>query len=120
MKRTTNLLFAAMLALAGLAAASCVKIIPVSSISVSQTSLTLTEGEEAHLTVTVVPDDATDKSVVWKTSDAAVATVNDGLVRAVAPGTATITVTTADGKQTASCFVTVNRQAIPVLHFRIC
>ena len=114
MKRTSNLLFAALLALVGLVAASCVKTIPVSGLSVSQTSLTLTEGEEAHLTVTVIPEDATDKSVVWKSSDAAVATVNDGLVRAVAPGTATITVATVDGQKTASCFVTVNRQAVPV------
>ena len=112
--KLSNLLFAATLALVGLSAASCVKTIPVSGLTVSQTSLTLTEGEEAHLTVTVVPDNATDKSVVWKSSDAAVATVNDGLVRAVAPGTATITVATPDGQQTASCFVTVNRQAVPV------
>lgn len=112
--KLSNLLFAALLALVGLSAASCVKTVPVSGLSVSQTSLTLTEGEEAHLTVTVVPDNATDKSVVWKSSDAAVATVNDGLVRAVAPGTATITVATPDGQQTASCFVTVNRQAVPV------
>ena len=112
--KLSNLLFAATLALVGLSAASCVKTVPVSGLSVSQTSLTLTEGEEAHLTVTVVPDNATDKSVVWKSSDAAVATVNDGLVRAVAPGTATITVATPDGQQTASCFVTVNRQAVPV------
>ncbi len=116
MNRLNNtILSAAALGLLALLAASCIKTIPVSSLSVSQTSLTLVEGEEAHLTVTVSPADATDPSVVWRSSDPAVATVNDGLVRAVAPGTATITVATLDGQQTASCAVTVNRQAVPVV-----
>lgn len=115
MNRLNNtILSAAALGLLALLAASCIKTIPVSSLSVSPTSLTLVEGEEAHLTVTVTPADATDPSVVWRSSDPAVATVNDGLVHAVAPGTATITVSTPDGQQTASCAVTVNRQAVPV------
>ena len=112
MKRTANLFFAAMLALVGLAATSCVKTIPVSRLTLSQTSLTLTEGEDANLTVTVVPDDATDKTLIWSSSDATVATVNEGLVRAVAPGSATITVKTVDGLVSASCAVTVNKLII--------
>lgn len=101
-----------MLALVGLAATSCVKTIPVSRLTLSQTSLTLTEGEDANLTVTVVPDDATDKTLIWSSSDATVATVNEGLVRAVAPGSATITVKTVDGLVSASCAVTVNKLII--------
>ena len=115
MKKLFKTIRAAALGLLVLGTASCcLKDIPVTGLSLSQTSLTLIEGEEAHLTVTVTPADATDPGVVWRSSDASVATVNDGLVKAVAPGTATITVSTPDGLQTASCIVTVNRQAVPV------
>lgn len=115
MKTLFKAFHAAALGLLVLGTASCcLKDIPVSGLSVSQTTLTLIEGEEAHLTVTVTPANATDPSVIWRSSDASVATVNDGLVHAVAPGTATITVSTPDGLQTASCIVTVNRQAVPV------
>ena len=56
---------------------------------------------------TVLPAEATDKSVTWSSSNEAVATVTDGVVTAVAAGTATITVTTTDGAKTATCAVTV-------------
>lgn len=64
-------------------------------------------GETLTLTPTVLPDNATDKTVTWTTSNASVATVANGVVTAVAPGTATITVTTTDGAKTATCTVTV-------------
>ena len=65
-------------------------------------------GETLTLTPTVLPAEATDKSVTWSSSNEAVATVsNDGVVTAVAAGTATITVTTTDGAKTATCAVTV-------------
>ena len=65
-------------------------------------------GETLTLTPTVAPGNATDKSVTWSSSNEAVATVsNDGVVTAVAAGTATITVTTTDGAKTATCAVTV-------------
>ena len=112
MKQIRFLSATAGIAALALLAASCVKIIPVTRLTLSQTSLTLTVGEDANLTVTVVPDDATDKTLIWSSSDASVATVNEGLVRAVAPGSATITVKTADGLVSASCAVTVNRLII--------
>ena len=79
------------------------------SIELGQASAEMTEGETLQLTATVLPEDATDKSVTWSTSDENVATVDDsGLVTAVAPGTATITATTADGSNlSASCTVTI-------------
>lgn len=80
---------------------------PVSSISLSQTSLNLIKGGTSTLTVTYNPTDADSRSVTWSSSNTSVATVStDGLVTAVASGTATITATSANGK-TATCTVTV-------------
>ena len=112
MKLIRFLSCAASVAALALLTNSCIKDIPVSRLSLSETTLTLTVGEEANLSVTVTPDDATDKTVVWSTSDPNVATVSNGLVRAVAPGSATIYVKTADGLISASCAVTVNRLVI--------
>ena len=81
--------------------------VPVTSVSLDKTSLGLTEGDTETLTATVEPSDATNKNVTWSTSDASIATVTDGVVTAVAPGTATITVTTVDQSKTATCTVTV-------------
>ena len=83
-------------------------VVAVNSITLSQTEAAMTVGGETlTLTPTVLPDDATDKSVTWTSSDETVATVTDGVVTAVAAGTATITVTTTDGAKTATCAVTV-------------
>ena len=57
------------------------------------------------LTATVTPDNATDKTVTWTSSDSTVATVSDGTVKAVKAGTATITAKA--GEKTATCTVTV-------------
>ena len=83
------------------------EIIEVTSISLSQTSLTLEIGESQALTATVLPSNATAKSVTWTSSVQSVATVANGKVTAVGSGTATITATTSNGK-TATCTVTVN------------
>ena len=84
-------------------------VVAVNSITLSPTSATLTLGETETLTLipTVLPAEATDKSVTWSSSNEAVATVTDGVVTAVAAGEATITVTTTDGAKTATCAVTV-------------
>lgn len=82
-------------------------IIIVSSISLNKTELTLVEGDEETLIATITPDDATDKTVTWSTSDATVATVENGKVTAMKIGEATITVTTQDGNKTATCTVIV-------------
>ena len=84
--------------------------IPVTSITLDTTSEVLTAmGQTIQLTPTVLPDNATDKTVTWSSSNPAVATVSDtGLVTAVGDGTATITATAADGSGvTATCEVTV-------------
>jgi uncharacterized protein YjdB len=81
----------------------------VTGVTLAPTSATLTLGETETVTLipTVLPGDATDKSVTWSSSNEAVATVADGVVTAVAAGEATITVTTTDGAKTATCAVTV-------------
>ena len=89
--------------------------VPVTGVSLDKTTLTLTEGETATLVATVAPDDATEKSVTWSTSNDKAATVdNNGKVTAVAAGSAVITVTTADGGKTATCEVTVEAAVVAV------
>lgn len=84
------------------ALASCVTLTPDSK--------TLTgKGETVQLIATVTPDNAVNKKLTWTTSDSSVATVDEnGLVTAVANGTAIITVTTEDGEMTAASTITVN------------
>ena len=82
--------------------------IPVKSISLDKTTLELNAGDKQQLTATVSPSNATAKDIHWASSDGSVAVVNleDGLVTAVAPGTATITAYGSSGVS-ASCTVTV-------------
>lgn len=79
----------------------------VTGVSVDLDEVTLRAGQTTKLTATVSPSNATNKSVTWKSSNTAVATVSNGTITAKAGGTATITCTTADGGYTASCKVTV-------------
>ena len=81
----------------------------VTDVSLNKTSLTLTEGGSETLAATITPNNATNQNVTWKSSNPSVATVDEsGKVTAVAPGEATITVTTEDGSKTATCTVIVH------------
>ena len=86
------------------------KVISVESVRLNKSALTLTEGDSETLTATIYPSNATNKTAVWTSSNASVAAVSNGIVRALKAGTATITVTTADGAKTAECQVTVKRK----------
>ena len=89
--------------------------IPVTSITLNKSSLSLTVGDTEYLSASILPSNATDKSLFWSSDDTEVATVSNlGLVTAIAPGSATITVTTCDGNKKASCAVTVQAQTIAV------
>ena len=88
------------------------KVIAVESVELDKAELELTEGESAALVATVKPDDATDKTVTWSSSDPEVATVEDGVVTAVKEGTATITVSA--GEKSATCAVTVKAKEHPL------
>ena len=88
----------------------------VTGVSLDKTSLNLNPGKGDTLTATIMPDNATNKNVTWSSSEENVATVKDGVVTAVAEGTATITVTTEDGNKTATCTVIVtNNGSGPVV-----
>ncbi len=84
-------------------------VIYATSISLNNTSATITEGENMQLTATVLPTNATNRTVTWRSSNTSVATVNsNGVVTGINAGSATITATTADGTNlSASCTVTV-------------
>ena len=90
--------------------------IPVTSVTLNQDTATLSIGDTLQLTATVLPDNATNKTVTWLSTNTNVATVDGGVVVAVAQGTATIIVTTQDGNKTATCEVIVNPPApvVPV------
>ena len=87
-------------------AAAVPKVIPVSSVTLDKTSLMLERGSTATLVATITPENATDQTITWSSSDAAVATVDqNGKVTAVEAGLATITAKA--GEKTATCAVTV-------------
>lgn len=81
----------------------------VKSLTLSPTSLELTEGEQAPLEATVLPENAADKSIVWTSSKESVATVTpDGIVEALSAGTSYITATNKASGKSARCEVSVN------------
>ena len=89
--------------------------VPVNCVLLNKTSTTLTVGNTETLTATVEPANATNKAVTWSSDNSGVATVSNGVVTAVTPGTATITVTAqGDSTKSASCTVTVTAAAVPV------
>lgn len=91
--------------------ASCnveVEAVKTTGIKLNHTAITIIPKETSILTAIVNPSNATNKTVTWSSSNAAVATVdNTGKVTAKTEGTAIITVTTENGSYTAKCTVTV-------------
>ena len=83
--------------------------VKVSGVELDRETLSMSVDDTATLTVTVSPEDATNKNVTWESSDTAVATVENGVVNAISKGSAIITVTTEDGGYTATCTVTVKQ-----------
>jgi hypothetical protein len=120
MKKNFTLLAFAALGFAALTVTGCEpkptpepEPVPVSSVSLDVTSKTLEIGESVTLTATVLPENAENKSITWSVAPAGVVSVADGVVTALAEGTATVTATAADGSgKSASCTVTVNPKPI--------
>ena len=94
--------------------------IAVTGVSLNKTETAITVGGTETLTATVSPDDSTDKTVTWSSDNESVATVSDGVVTAVAEGTANITVTATNGTEDtsddkkATCAVTVETPVDPI------
>lgn len=86
--------------------------VAVSLVSLNMTSLELVEGDTETLTATVLPDDATDKTVSWSSSNTGVATVQDGTITAVKEGE--VVIIAKAGEKTASCKVSVQKKVIAV------
>ena len=84
--------------------------VKVTSISLSHTSSTIAKGESLTLTATITPSNAADNTVTWTSSNSTVATVENGVVTAVAPGTATITARAGDCSTTCKIIVKLNYQ----------
>ena len=91
------------------------KTVAVSGIYLNKAELSLDIGESATISCTVSPAGASDKNVKWASSDVSVATVTNGVVKAVAAGSAVITATTNDGGYAASCKVAVAEEK-PIAH----
>lgn len=80
----------------------------VTGVTLDKETLSMEVGSAPQtLVATIAPENATNKSVTWESSNPAAATVENGVVTAVAQGEATITVKTVDGEKTAECVVTV-------------
>lgn len=92
-------------------------VVPATGISLDKEAATIVGAKSTKLAATVVPESASNKSVMWASSDEAVATVGaDGTVTAIRKGEATITATTADGKHAATCAITVCN---PITHVEL-
>ena len=87
---------------------------PVAQITLKPTSLSLQEGKSSTIKANIRPTDAANKSVKWSSSNTKVATVSNGVVKAVKAGNAKITCTAQDGSGiSASCSVTVTAKPKP-------
>ena len=80
---------------------------PVSKIKLSDTEVTMNKGDEKILTAEILPANAYDKTVMWTSGDDKIATVKDGVVKAVATGTVEITVISVTYGVSAKCRITV-------------
>ena len=81
--------------------------VAVTGVTLNKNSTTIEAGESETLTATVLPSNASNKTVTWTSSNDSVASVSSGVIHAHAIGNATITVKTSDGNKTATCTVTV-------------
>ena len=81
--------------------------IPVDSLTLSSSSITLGVGESHTIIATISPSDADNQNVLWSSSDPSVVSVNDGIVTAISAGFTKITARSEDQGKTAMCIVTV-------------
>jgi endonuclease/exonuclease/phosphatase (EEP) superfamily protein YafD len=99
-------------------------VVPVTGVSLDKNVLSLSVGESETLTATVIPDNATNKSVQWNSNAPEVVSVEalTGRIIAKAAGNAVITAVTVDGDKTDVCLVTVTAESeitLRVMSFNI-
>ena len=83
-------------------------IVPVTGVSLDRTSAEIIKGDSMTLTAIVAPSNATNKNVIWTSSDPSVATVSQsGVITAIKAGSTTVVATTVDGEKTAACEIVV-------------
>lgn len=90
---------------------------PVSSVTLDRESGELEKGTAVRLLATVLPGDATNRTLIWTSSDPSVASVSNGTVLGKAPGTAVITATAADGSGTSAIYVVYVKQSVTGIRF---
>lgn len=90
-------------------------LIPVTGVTLAPSNLAVNVGSYGVLTATVSPDDASNQTLIWTTSNAAVASVAGGAVHGISIGHATITVRTEDGSFTATATVDVSEAVVDSL-----
>lgn len=91
------------------------KVIDVTGITLSQSSVSVKEEATVQLKATVNPSNATNQKVSWSSADTGIAIISsDGTVTGVTEGTTTITAKSADGKVTATCKVTVTAEYVDI------
>lgn len=88
------------------------KVIPVTSITLSQNTVDMVEGDKVTITASVEPSDASDKTIIWSSSDENIVSVNHGELTAKTIGSAVITASAGD--KSATCTVSVVKKVIHV------
>ena len=87
-----------------------VKYVPVSSVSISESNIQLEVSDSRQLTASLLPENCTDKTILWKSDNEKVATVSDnGMIIARSAGKCSIIASTADNLIQAKCAVTVTK-----------
>ena len=94
-----------------------VKVVEVSveKITLSNTEIQLAKGEKFSLAYEITPNNATVKKIIWSSSDSKIVTVDEGVVKGISKGVATITAKTIDGGHIATCKITVgDKTYVPI------
>ncbi|MES2518413.1 MAG: Ig-like domain-containing protein, partial [Bacteroidota bacterium] len=86
--------------------------IAVTNMTILPTTLSIGMGQNTQLTATILPANASDKTIIWTSSNSAIASVINGQITGVSGGITTITATTNDGGFSASCQVTVKQTIV--------
>lgn len=110
----SKILFRVFIVLLSLWLCSCTRTVLVSGISLDATSISMIEGESTSIVASITPENADNQFVLWSSDNPSSVTVSNGIVKAVSAGTAYVTATSEDGGKTATCFVSVRSQSVPL------